>query len=277
MKLPAPAHDVVATYLQMLDTKAPGLIEGLYVVGSIALGEFRPRRSDIDFIAVTSNILQPEHLQILEVVHTQIQERWKKPFFDGIYVTWQDLAFDPMQIGPRPSAHEGHFDPGTNISTDPIAWHTLAQSGLHIRGPEPDQLEIWRDRAALDVWCNRNLDDYWQRRMLDRSARLLSQGGLIGLTAWYCEWCVTGVSRLHYTIATGAITSKESAAVYAQKTLDRRWSCVIEEALRIRRASGRRSLYHSPVIRRRDVQAFSQYVITDAHRLYRSRYPQKPD
>lgn len=46
--------DVVDTYLRVVDEEAPGLVEGLYLVGSVALGEFRPHTSDVDFVAVTA-------------------------------------------------------------------------------------------------------------------------------------------------------------------------------------------------------------------------------
>ena len=119
----------------------------------------------------------------------------------------------------------------------------------------------------LAAWTDRNLDSYW-RRLLERGARLLTPYGIAGLTAYACEWCVLGVSRLHYTLATGRIASKEGAGIYARETFPGRWHRLIEEALRIRRASGRRSLYRSPFARRRDVLAFTDWVIADAHRLY---------
>jgi hypothetical protein len=133
------------------------------------------------------------------------------------------------------------------------------------------EIDVWTDAAALAAWTNGNLDAYWQRRVLDRGARLLTPYGLYGLSEWACEWCVTGVSRLHYTLATGAITSKEGAGIYALGTFPTRWRRVIDEALRIRRAAGGRSLYRLPLSRRRDVRAFTAMVIADAHRLYRER------
>jgi hypothetical protein len=129
-------------------------------------------------------------------------------------------------------------------------------------------LTVWTDATALAAWTNDNLDMYWQRRVLDRGARLFTPYGLHGLTEWACEWCVTGVSRLHYTLATGAITSKEGAGIYALATFPARCRRVIEEALRIRRAAAGRSVYRSPLSRRRDVRAFTAMVIADAHRLY---------
>ena len=55
MRLHDRVQAVVDAYLEAVDDEAPGLVEGLYLTGSIALGEFRPDTSDIDFVAVTAN------------------------------------------------------------------------------------------------------------------------------------------------------------------------------------------------------------------------------
>jgi hypothetical protein len=52
-------HDVVDSYLEAVDVQAPGLVEGLYLTGSMAFGDFRPRTSDIDYVAVTAQRLDP--------------------------------------------------------------------------------------------------------------------------------------------------------------------------------------------------------------------------
>ena len=83
----------------------------------------------------------------------------------------------------------------------------------------------------LAAWTDDNLDSYWRRRVLEPGARLLSPYGLVGLTEWACEWCVTSVSRLQHTLATGAMASKEGAAAYARATFPARWHRVIDEAL----------------------------------------------
>jgi hypothetical protein len=103
-------------------------------------------------------------------------------------------------------------------------------------------------------------------------------------------WIVLGVSRLHYTLATGEICSKEAAGLYARQTFLERWHRVVDESLRIRRAdrarpdaasacaefaadlrirsAGDLSLYRTPIDRRRDAISFGEMVITDAHERY---------
>ena len=269
MTLPIQVQTVVEAFLAAVDAEVQVPVEGLYLVGSLALGDFRPHRSDIDFIAVTASRLDAASLNALEQIHARLRQRWRRPFFDGIYVTWDDLAVDPAAAGPCPNAHEGRL--GADGRGDLIAWHTLADHGVPCRGPAVADLTVWTDPDVLAAWTNDNLDTYWQRRVLDRGASLLTPGGLRGLTEWACEWCVLGVTRLHYTLATGAITSKQGAGIYALATFPARWRRVIEEALRIRHGASGRSLYRSPLARRRDTRAFGAMVIDEAHRLYSER------
>ena len=243
MDIPASVHTIVSAYLQAVDAAVPCLLEGLYLVGSVALGDFRAHRSDIDFVALTPARLDAAQVRALSEVHSRIGKRWRRPYFDGIYATWADLAADPRRLDRCHVAHEGRLAPAGE--GDLIAWFTLARHGVAFRGPVVESLRVWSDAAALAEWTDRNLDDYWQRRVLDRGASLFTRAGLVGLGAWYCEWCVTGVSRLHYTLATGDVISKYGAASYALATFAPRWSRVIEEALRIRRAGSGRSLYRS--------------------------------
>jgi hypothetical protein len=270
MILPTPVQAVVDDYLDIAGVEAPSLVEGLYLVGSVALGEFRPASSDIDFIAVTANRPDAAALAALERVHTRHYAHWRRPFFDGIYVIWNDLAGDPARLGPGPSTHESRFHTDSRGERNPIAWHTLAQCGVCCYGPAIAALAVWHDPAVLVAWTNNNLDSYW-RRLIDRDANLFTPSGLAGLRAWSCTWCVLGVSRLHYTLATGEITSKEGAGLYALATFPARWHGVINEALRIRRAAGRRSFYRSPLARRRAVLDFTHMVIEDGHRVYAAR------
>jgi hypothetical protein len=267
MILPAPAQAVVDAFLEAAEVEVPTLVEGLYLVGSVALDDFRPQRSDVDFVAVTAT--RPDALSLagLGRIHARLRASWRRPFFDGIYVTWDDLASDPTRLGPGPSVHESRFQSSSRGERNPITWHTLVQQGIRCHGPAIAALPVWNDPLVLATWTDNNLDSYW-RRLVERGARLTTRYGLIGLTAWACEWCVLGSSRLHYTLASGAITSKEGAGRYALATFPVRWHRLIEEALRIRCAAGGRSAYRSPLTRRRELLAFTGMVIADAHRLY---------
>ncbi|MGP3959016.1 aminoglycoside adenylyltransferase domain-containing protein [Nonomuraea sp. 3N208] len=278
---PHPKIDaIVETYLSVADATAPGLIEGLYLEGSAALDDYRPATSDVDFVAITA---AGPPIETLERIHTSLGAH---PF-EGVYVTWDDLRRNPMDLGARPQAHAGKLNPQGGLN--PVTWHTLARHGVTCRGPKPGELDIWTDPAVLAAWTDNNLDVYW-RRLVTRASRLLSPWGLASLGAYTTVWVVTGISRLHYTLATGELTSKTVAARHARKAFPERWHRVIDEALRIREddtaqpslgslVSGlgehfgtpRRSLYGSPFERRQDVLDFADQAIAAAHALYARR------
>jgi hypothetical protein len=296
MPVPSVVQEVVGAYLRAVDVELPGLIEGLYLIGSVALGDFRNQASDIDFVAVTADRPDPTTGTALERVHARLAKRWPRPFLDGFYVTWDDLSDDPARAQSGPHSHEGRFHPDRDSPADPITWHTLARYGVACRGPAPADIEIWNDSAAVAAWTLENLDSYW-RKLLDHAGRVPSLWAAAMLTPYGAVWVVTGVSRMHYTLATGDICSKEDAANYALTAFDRRWHRVALEALRIRRqdnagsgigaalaatilerlplprTAANRSLYRTPWGRRRDVLRFGDMVISDAHRRHGPLYP----
>jgi aminoglycoside adenylyltransferase-like protein/nucleotidyltransferase-like protein len=280
---------VVHAYLQAIDAEAPGLVEGLYLTGSVALGEFRPHTSDIDFVAVTARRPDNAALAALRRAHSRLRKRWPKPCFDGLYVTWDELAHDSSLAGRGPYSYEGRFRSRGGGPGDPVTWQTVARHGVRCRGPKPTDLNIRIDADRLAQWTLHNFDAYW-RQLLNRASRFPHPQSLIALTSWGAAWIVLGVSRLHYTLATGEICSKEAAGLYARQTFSERWYRVLDESLRIRRAdrarpdaasafselaadlrirlAGDRSLYRTPLDRRRDAVAFGEMVITDAHERF---------
>jgi hypothetical protein len=109
-----------------------------------------------------------------------------------------------------------------------------------------------------------NLDGYW-RRWLEQRSRLLSRRGLIACSARSAACGLLGVSRLHYTLATGRITSKRGAGRYALAALPACWQPIVTECLRIRGGAPGPSQHRNPLARRRDGLAFVAMVLDDAH------------
>ncbi|HEY6738397.1 MAG TPA: nucleotidyltransferase domain-containing protein [Actinopolymorphaceae bacterium] len=79
--------EVVRTYLRLVDEAAPALVEGLYVHGSVALGDYRPGRSDIDFLALVSHPLDEFELPGLAGVHDELGRLHPRPRCAGDYVS----------------------------------------------------------------------------------------------------------------------------------------------------------------------------------------------
>jgi Nucleotidyltransferase domain len=121
--IPEPAATVIGRFVATLDRALPGVIGGFYVVGSIALGAFRPGRSDIDFVATLPRPLSPAEIGTLRAVHrrscaegfarmvTTPPRSWPL-VCNGVFVRGEDLA-RPRTATAMASQVAGHFGVGT--------------------------------------------------------------------------------------------------------------------------------------------------------------------
>ncbi|WP_283136859.1 nucleotidyltransferase domain-containing protein [Rhizohabitans arisaemae] len=244
-----------AHYLELADTRAPGLVEGLYLQGSIALGDYRPGRSDVDFVAVIGEGRDPGPLRR---IHAELKARYAKPHFDGLYVTWDDLRRDPAHTPARPHVRAHSFEAESREERHLVTWQVLAQGGVVVRGPAVAELGIHTDWDALAAATRENLAGYWTR-WVARSTPPLSLWGLSALAGFRVTWGALGVTRLRHTLAAGEVTSKTAAAAYALTAYDERWHRLVREALRLR--VGGPPLYRDPVRRRADLLGYMRSVL----------------
>ncbi|WP_030393224.1 nucleotidyltransferase domain-containing protein [Kitasatospora purpeofusca] len=265
-------HEIADAYLTLVDAAVPGLVEGLYVVGSAALGDFHPARSDIDFVAVSADPVTAAQLAGLERAHARLATRYPCPAFDGPYLTWHELAGAPAQAAPGPQVFGGTVRHRVRTDRTPVLWHTLARHGVTLCGPRAQELMIDTGPGELAVWTAGSLEEYW-RPWRRRSSRLASRPGLALLNGAGAAHGVLGVSRAHYTLATGRIASKRGAGEYARAVFDERWYRILDECLRIRDGGRRRSRYPTPFARRADALAFMDMAIESAQRLSAGRLP----
>jgi hypothetical protein len=262
--LPADVDRVVSRYLALVDAAAPGLVEGLYLVGSVALGDFHPRTSDVDFIAVSSAPVDEVSRRALASVHADLAAEASRPAFDGIYATFGELTRSPANTA-GPVHHGGRLTIGPG-GRSPVEWATLAWHGVPVRGPDAAQLCVQADAAELTAWTLENLDQYWQR-WITQSKDPATRTAMAMLTDWGVAWGVLGVSRQHYTVATGQITSKTGAGRYALGRFPARWHGVIEEALRCRPEPVSAPAPGSAPRRRTQAVAFMEAAAEDCRRL----------
>jgi hypothetical protein len=269
MTLPAEVDRVVTRYLALVDAAAPGLVEGLYLVGSVALGDFHPRSSDVDFIAVSSAPVDEGSRQALASVHADLAAEASRPAFEGIYVTLDELTRSPVNTA-GPVHRDGRLTVGPG-GRSPVEWATLAWHGVPVRGPDPAELAVRADTAELTAWTLENLDQYW-KRWITRSKAPATRTAMAMLTDWGVAWGVLGVSRQHYTVATGQITSKTGAGRYALGQFPARWHAVIEEALHCRpEPVSAPAAGGAPEQRRRQAVAFMETAAEDCRRLGAAR------
>jgi Nucleotidyltransferase domain len=101
MPLPQAVSALVTDRLRAVDAALPGFVTALWVTGSAASGDWRPDRSDVDFVAATSRVPDLTDLEALAALHAGGGEI----HYDGLYVPAADLPAPPS--AEESAAHAG--------------------------------------------------------------------------------------------------------------------------------------------------------------------------
>ena len=203
----------LGAYLEIVDATAPGMVEGLYVVGSYALGDWQRGRSDIDIVAIMAEPATDADFGSLLTAHALLKEAQPQPHIDGPYLAWGDLIAAPGTGLHRPWTLDGvlHHD-GDCFEINPVTWYTLATYGVAVRGPSTDKLNISHEVEDRVRFVIDNLLTYWDQLATSVVAACEEPDKSFDLASF--EWCALGALRLHFTAFTGDVTSKRGAGEY---------------------------------------------------------------
>lgn len=223
----------LGTYLDVVDACAPGLVEGLYVVGSYALDDWRPGASDIDIVAVTAEPATDDDAGALLTAHALLAEQQLLPHIDGPYVAWGDLITPPMALH-RPWTLEGRLrHDGDCFELNPVTWYVLATYGVTVRGPTVDRLGVYVDVDARVRFVVDNLQAYWRPLAAQLRAAVAASPERTFEPSLF-EWCALGPLRLHATAFTGDVLSKRAAGEYGLRSAPDHLHPLLVTALAIR-------------------------------------------
>ncbi len=226
-------------YLDTADEVAPGLVEGLYVVGSYALGDWIEGTSDLDVVVVTAEPATEDDFTRIAQIHARLATVEGLPRIDGPYLAWGDLLAEPATGLLRPWTLDGepHHD-GECFEINPVTWYTLANHGMRVRGPEPATLSIPTDTEARVRFVVDNLTSYW-KDVASQVAAACDRPQPPAFEAPMLVWCALGALRLHCTAFTGDVVSKRAAGEYGLTVLPTELRGVVRSALNMRAAGER--------------------------------------
>lgn len=197
---------------------------GLYLGGSLALGDFDPESSDIDFLAVTAAPLPEPLLPRLQAMHERIHAsglHWAS-HLEGSYIPRAAVR----RYDPSASVHPSiGVDWPFGIHPHDRSWviwrWIIREKGVTVGGPPPASL----------------IDPVTERELREAVASLLREVWPAHLEApeWlrprnYQAFAVLTMCRARYALATGAIASKQAAAAWARERLPQ-WAQLIDRAL----------------------------------------------
>jgi hypothetical protein len=196
---------------------------GLYLGGSLALGDFDPQRSDIDFVAVTVDELPSEIIVALEEMHTRLWAtgiKWTRKL-DGSYVPQQVLPHWTSDDPPCPFVEGDRFYV-TNQGSAVMQRHIIHQHGVVVAGPSPyallDPVDANELRSAL-----RDMLAKWWRPLLDDPDWVQQSQKQ--------PFAILTMCRALYTLEHGVVASKPTAAQWGQQAIGKQWTALIEWAL----------------------------------------------
>jgi len=265
--LPNPSNEILRLYTQSIKSKFPGIITGLFITGSIALNDFCPSKSDIDFIAISDEQLSAIHIKALSEIHVSIQRKYPTNKMDGYYLTWNELGKKSEEISNLPSIIDGKMSMKRRFPLDELYWLELEKYSIKIFGARNIQ-SISDSTKVIEVLAN-NINSYWLIWMKKHQGLLGIQPLLLLFFPRLTEWSVLGVSRQFYTLKTNKITSKTEAGKYCQYNMSLEYDWIINEAIEIRK--NRRPFFRPSFKRKRETLNYLKYTIdkfnTEKHLL----------
>lgn len=198
---------------------------GMYLYGSLAVGDFQPDRSDIDFLVVTEEELPGQVVAALQAMHIRMAER-DQPLgreIEGSYIPRHALRrYDPA------NARHPHIDRGGGLAVEQhdcdwvVQRYVLREHGVVVAGPAihtlidpitPDKLK----QAVLELM------HIWWAPMVDEPSQLQESS--------YRTYAILTMCRVLYTMQHGTIVSKPVAAHWALDSQGERWAPLISHAL----------------------------------------------
>jgi len=198
---------------------------GMYLDGSLALGDFDPHSSDIDVVVVTDAALADDLFVALRDMHARFDaggSPWATEV-EAIYISRDALRrYDPDNaLCPRIERGETlvmeHLDSGWVIHC-----YILREHGVVVAGPDPrpliDRVDPQDLRQAMAA-----IAESWLEPARHDHVALRRRGTQTYMVKTLC--------RMLYTLDSGAVVSKPVAAAWARTIADGRWSALIERTL----------------------------------------------
>lgn len=257
-RVPAQIAPLLEQYMNQMETVLPGFMTAFYLHGSIALGAFNERHSDIDFITLIGRTVTETDIECLKEIHRKLASQYPRWPLEGSYLQWGDLGKSGEAVSLHPHYHDGRLEPAARSDANDVTWWVtwwiVKNRGLAVMGPEPHDLNFEVDWDTLIPKMRHNLNTYWAA-YINKPRRIAWPFSDYGI-----QWVVLGVLRQYYSFREQDVTSKTGAGEYALTRLPSRWNRLIREAINIReQANG--TLYKSRIVRGVEAFRFLRYII----------------
>lgn len=221
-----PAHALVQVVCSHAEECLGSSLAGIYLFGSLALGDFDPESSDVDLLVVTELALDEEKLACLSNAHEKIFSS-KLPLAAALEVTYMSRdALHSFAAGKSLCFRVDRASPKLRADTLDVDWlinfFALHQGGRALKGPKISSLIPEVTPAELRH-AMVQLNARWWQPIAEAPEKLVSCA--------YRYYAVLTMARMLATAASGKVVSKKAAADWAAKKLEPRWAALVKKAL----------------------------------------------
>lgn len=201
---------------------------GVYLYGSLALGDFDPASSDIDFLVVTDGPLPPEAVARLAAMHAEIAASgspWARRLEGSYFPAAAIRRHDPANAVHPSIGVDWDFGLHPHRADWDVQRHVVREHGAALRGPSPDTLIDPVSADTLRATMVKNTREYWAAQLDGPAPEWLR-------TREYQAFAVLTMCRVLYTLEHGDVVSKPVAAAWASSELGDPWRAMIARSLR---------------------------------------------
>ena len=265
-RVPVHLRSVLGSYVDALHESFPEHVYALSLYGSLALGDFVERSSNIDFLTVMVGQISEDDQLAIKTLHQKLRhlDSWASRL-DGEYAELDQIETGELDT-PCLFVADGRLAGRREVSkTD---WLTLIQCGISVIGPEPAAFIPDVPWADLEREMCNNLGIYWAPKA-DTLWLFLS-------SAWVA-FAVLTLCRILYTMDRHTVTSKRGAAEYTLGILPEEWNRLVREALRVHSGEPGLSLYVSRFARANETRRFVRAIIQLCSERFLLKLPRPAD
>jgi predicted nucleotidyltransferase len=221
-------REVLNTFVDEIKAELAGNLIGIYLVGSIASGDF-DLDSDVDFLVVTNTELTESNMKSLQDIQIRIHDIdcYPAKHLEGSYISISDLN-NWSAVGEKKLYYFDNGSTAYELSTHDNQWHVrwiLRERGITLVGQRPETIlqpiplnEMLSEIKTTMLQVLKVFQDEINRPLGFWNSRF----GQSFAVLTYC--------RMLHTLHTGTVQSKKAGMKWAKQFVEPKWLKIIDQA-----------------------------------------------
>jgi L-rhamnose mutarotase len=216
-------NEILEILLTGIKTILGEKLVGLYLDGSLVIGDFEPGISDIDLVAALSTEIDDQEFEALKKMHYELVSVHTK-WYDRIEVCY--ITVDALKTVRTKTSQIVNISPGEPIHRKEsnkewlMNWYLSREKSKTLYGPSPKRIiePISKEEFIQTVKTHTRSWDKYVQDMRNPYAQ---------------SYSIFAMCRALYTVKNGEQVSKKKAALWVEKEYPE-WSEIIQDALKWR-------------------------------------------